>query len=79
MKKKNTEATVEQPIPSTEVETTVEQSGQPKVDERIEHLMKCYPQYENMYISPQGFVYPENAPEYQRKDAILYHNIHYQK
>lgn len=49
------------------------------VDDTVDHILKCYPQYEAMFIDKNGFVFPADAPEYQRKDAILYKNKYFKK
>lgn len=43
----------------------------------VEKLMKLYPQYDEFYVTPQGFVHPKDAAEYQRKGAVLYKNKYY--
>ena len=42
-------------------------------------LMRLYPQYEKMWITPNGFVHPEDAPEYMRRGAKLLNNVFYNK
>lgn len=43
----------------------------------VEKLMKLYPQYDKLYISKNGFVYPEGASERLVKDATLYTNKYF--
>ena len=53
-----------------------------KVDEPStaeKELMRLYPHYEKMWITPNGFVHPEDAPEYMRRGAKLLKNIFYNK
>lgn len=50
-----------------------------KIPQNVLHLMKMYPQYEEMYITPQGFVHPAGTPEYARKGAKLYKNKFFNK
>lgn len=45
--------------------------------EQILRIMKLYPQYEEMWITPNGFVHPKNAPKYCTKGATLYKNKFY--
>lgn len=45
----------------------------------VENLMRLYPQYENIWITPKGFVHPEGVPEYLIKGAKLYKNKYYNK
>ncbi len=37
-------------------------------------LMRLYPQYEKVWITPQGFVHPEGASQFLLKGAKLYKN-----
>lgn len=48
-------------------------------DKRTITLMKLYPQYESFYVTPEGFVHPENTPEYLRHGAKLIKNKFYNK
>lgn len=50
---------------------------EPTVKEK--ELMKLYPHYEKVWITPNGFVHPEDAPEYMRRGAKLLKNIFYNK
>ena len=43
----------------------------------VENLMRLYPQYESIWVTPKGFVHPEGAPQYLVKDAKLYKNKYY--
>ncbi len=51
----------------------------PVITEFIDEILQLNPQYERMYISSKGFVYPEGTPEYQRKNAVLYENKYFNK
>lgn len=42
-------------------------------------LMRLYPQYEELWITPQGFVHPVGAPKRILKCATLYKNKYYKK
>ena len=46
---------------------------------KVVELMRLYPQYEEMWITPRGFVHPAGSPEYLVKDATLYKNKFYNK
>lgn len=45
----------------------------------VDRMLALYPQYERAYVSKKGFVFPENTPEWQRGDAILYENKYFTK
>src|SRR5574344_2096402 len=69
-----------------EEEQEEEQKSQPAekikvgvVNDRIRQTLKMYPQYEKLFIDSNGFVHPEDTPEYQRRGAILYKNEFYNK
>ncbi len=42
-------------------------------------LMRLYPQYEELWITPHGFVHPAGAPRHVLKGATLYKNKYYKK
>lgn len=44
------------------------------ISSREAELMRLYPQYEKIWITPQGFVHPEGAPQYLLKGAKLFKN-----
>lgn len=56
-----------------------ESEKEEKIPQNVLRLMKMYPQYEEMYITPQGFVHPAGTPEYARKGAKLYKNKFFNK
>ena len=81
------EETVETPIEET-TEQTPEKPGADKAEEEeattdaevpkaVDKILKLYPQYEECWISKEGFVYPKNAPKYQRNNAVLYKNKYF--
>lgn len=43
----------------------------------VDKLMRLYPQYKKIWITPNGFVHPEGVPEYLTKGATLYENKYY--
>lgn len=50
-----------------------------EIPAEAENLMRLYPQYEKIWITPEGFVHPEGAPGYLIKDAKLYKNKYFNK
>lgn len=64
-----------QPSKSTEAP----KNSEPELTNRELELMRLYPQYEKIWITPQGFVRPEGTPEYLLKGAKLYKNKFYNK
>lgn len=83
------EQTVETPVDETEdTEQTTEKPCADKAEEEeattdaevpeaVDKILKLYPQYEECWVSKEGFVYPKNAPKYQRKNAVLYKNKYF--
>lgn len=45
-----------------------------EISPRDLELVRLYPQYEKIWITPQGFVHPEGAPQYLLKGAKLLKN-----
>lgn len=45
-----------------------------EISSRDAELMRLYPQYEKIWITPKGFVHPEGAPQYLLKGAKLLKN-----
>jgi thymidine kinase len=43
----------------------------------VDKLMRLYPQYKKIWVTPNGFVHPEGVPEYLTKGATLYENKYY--
>lgn len=46
---------------------------------KVLELMRLYPNYEELWITPKGFVHPKGAPAYCTKGATLYKNKFYNK
>lgn len=46
---------------------------------RVLELMRLYPHYEELWVTPRGFVHPVGTPQYLIKDATLYKNKFYNK
>lgn len=73
-KEAETEAKEEKAPKESKAETKAKETAIPA---NVEKLMKLYPQYDEFYVTPQGFVHPKDAAEYQRKGAVLYKNKYY--
>lgn len=85
------EQTEKTPVEETEAPETEQTPEKPNADkaeeeeattdaevpEAIDKILRLYPQYEECWISKEGFVYPKNAPKYQRKNAVLYKNKYF--
>lgn len=59
------------------VEAPTNSSREPS-DRELE-LMRLYPQYEEIWITPDGFVHPKGAAKYLIQGATLYKNKFYNK
>lgn len=69
-----------------ETEQNPDTTGTDKVEEiekqipaRVLELMRLYPQYEEFWVTPRGFVHPGGTPKYCIKGATLYKNKFYNK
>lgn len=79
------EKTEEQDTPEventeTQVKTEAEEQDTPEVKEipaNVEKLMQLYPQYEQIYVTKDGFVHPVGVPQYMVADATLYTNKYF--
>ncbi len=76
--------------PSSEIEEIEEAPKAEKAEKTVEaptvkepvkdisprdlELMRLYPQYEKIWITPKGFVHPEGAPQFLLKGAKLFKN-----
>lgn len=69
-KSESTEKTKKNSKKSEEVEV---------ISARDAELMRLYPQYEKIWITPRGFVHPEGTPEYLLKGAKLFKNKFFNK
>ena len=80
MARKSIEKAVEnngdQPIQNEQIGETEEKAT---IAPEVENLMRLYPNLEKMWITREGFVHPENVPEYLRKGATLYINKYYKQ
>lgn len=48
-----------------------------EIPAKVLELMRLYPQYEKIWITPNGFVRPEGTPQYLLTGAKLYTNKFY--
>ena len=81
MKQRTNKANQEQPKPGAEAEQKSKDKA-PKTGEitpEIDAILKLYPQYDKVYITPKGFVHPGNAPKYLTEGATLYVNKYFNK
>lgn len=46
---------------------------------KVDELLKLYPQYEEIWITIEGFVHPVGVPEYLLKNAIKYKNKYFKQ
>lgn len=60
--------------PSETKKTSPKSEPIEKISSRDMELMRLYPQYEKLWITPKGFVHPEGAPKYLLKGAKLFTN-----
>ena len=60
--------------PSKTKKTSTESKPIEEISSRDAELMRLYPQYEKIWITPKGFVHPEGAPQYLLKGAKLLKN-----
>lgn len=66
-----------QPVEEVKVDAVAEATSE--IPRNVIGLMKLYPQYEEMWVTANGFVHPKNAPSYCTKGAKLYKNKFYNK
>lgn len=62
-----------------ETDVKSEEKAEVKVPENVEELMRLYPQYEQFYVTPKGYLRPVGTPEYLLKGAVLYKNKFFNK
>lgn len=78
---KNKEKTVSEsatPKPKTVVEAAAPKENKATpIPEKVDAMMRLYPQYKEIYVTPKGFVHTKDAPKYAIKDAVLYQNKYY--
>lgn len=48
-----------------------------RIETRVLELMRLYPHYEEIWITPEGFVRPKGVNENLTKGAKLYKNLYY--
>ena len=57
--------------------TSAEGEAIEEISSREAELMRLYPQYKKLWITPKGFVHPEGAPQYLLKGAKLFKNKYF--
>ncbi len=67
----------EAPKIAKEVKTSAKSEPAEEISPREAELMRLYPQYEKIWITPRGFVHPEGTPAYLLKGAKLFKNKFY--
>ncbi len=67
------------PAPQIEEDATAVEQSEPQLPASVMKLMRLYPSYEEMWITPKGFVHPVGAPKYLTKGATLYKNKYFNK
>lgn len=60
-------------------ETPVKDNKSDEISPRDLELMRLYPQYEEIWITPDGFVHPKGASTFLLNGAKLYKNKYYNK
>lgn len=70
---------VKEPVKPVEEPHEAEVKSQENLPANIIAAMRLYPQYEEMWITPRGFVHPVGVPQYLLKGAKLYKNKFYNK
>ena len=64
-------------IPENEENAQEQEEATPDIPDAIDELMKLYPQYEQIYVTKDGFVHPFGVPKYLTADATLYKNKYF--
>lgn len=62
-----------------QTETVSKQTSGKDPSPRVLEIMRLYPHYEELWITPNGFVHSKNAPAYCIKGATLYKNKYFKK
>ena len=50
-----------------------------EVSQQVDELMRLYPQYEQLYVTKDGFVHPFGSPKYLVEGATLYKNKYHKQ
>lgn len=73
----------EDPIDDNKPETSEDKESEKEVvndaGAKVLEIMRLYPQYEEFWLTPEGFVRPKGVAKYLIKGATLYKNKYYQK
>lgn len=64
----------EAPETAKEEKSAAKSEPAEEISTRDAELMRLYPQYEKIWITPKGSVHPEGTPEYLLKGAKLFKN-----
>jgi hypothetical protein len=77
----NTDDTQTEKTDDTQKKKTVKANEieRPQSSAMVDKLMRLYPQYKKIWITPNGFVHPEGVPDYLTKGATLYENKYYKQ
>lgn len=59
------------------VDTAVDNKDSKNASKNVDELMRLYPQYDEIWVTSNGFVHPKGVPAYLTKDAVLYKNKYY--
>lgn len=65
-------------VVSEEVKDSQQEKKETEIPQKVDELLKLYPQYEKLWVTKNGFVHQEDAPKYLTHDAVLYKNKYYQ-
>ena len=69
----------EQTAPEVEEQPIKESRPEENLPANVVEKMRLYPQYEELWITPRGFVHPIGVPQYLLKGAKRYKNRFYNK
>ena len=59
------------PAPQIEEDATAVEQSEPQLPASVMKLMRLYPSYEEMWITPKGFVHPVGAPSISQKAPLF--------
>ena len=69
----------EEETPEVEEQPIKESKSEENLPANVVEKMRLYPQYEELWITPRGFVHPIGVPQYLLKGAKRYKNRFYNK
>lgn len=81
---KKTEVATTEPTEAIQEQTVANKPASSKANEveipaNVLEAMRLYPQYEEIWVTPEGFVHPKGAAQYLIQKATLYQNKFYIK